>query len=140
MLNPHRGVGLVSGPWRCCRHPMRLAYTWTEGIWGAKACVGRPGGGRAGLAPALKAWEDPALFGDKCNIINVISRPGRGVVPSAGSRTHVRDRAEEGGNLQESAFFGRGCGAQNLGFNEPLCLSWGVRGEETPRVGNLDSW
>lgn len=94
--------------------------------------MGRPGGGRAGPAPALKVWEDPALFGNKCNIINVISGPGRGVVPSARSRTHVRDRAEEGGNLQESAFFERGCGAQNLGLNEPLCLSWRVRGGGDP--------
>ncbi|EPQ07336.1 FAS-associated factor 2 [Myotis brandtii] len=112
---------------------MLLAYTCTEGILGAKACVGRPGGGRAGLAPALKVWEDPALFGNKCNIINVISGPGRGVVPSGRPRTHVRDRAEEGGNLEESAFFEKGCGAQNLGLNKPLCLSWRVWGEETPR-------
>lgn len=87
---------------------MLFAYTFSEGILDAKAGVGRSGGGRAGLAPALEVWEDPAL-GNKCNIINVISGSGRGVVPPpACSRTHCLTQLEEGGNLLESAFFENG--------------------------------
>lgn len=37
---------------------MPFPQIFIEGLLGARSCVGRFGGGRAGLAPALKVWED----------------------------------------------------------------------------------
>lgn len=59
MLNPHRGVGLVSGLWKTYQHPMLFLQIFIDGFLGTWPCTGRSGGGGGRRGPrALKVWED----------------------------------------------------------------------------------
>ena len=72
MLNPHRGVGLVSGLWKASyQPPMPFPQTFTEGLLGGRSCVGRFGGSGVRTSPRPKGVGGHLVM--KQCMINVIS-------------------------------------------------------------------
>lgn len=72
MLNPHRGVGFVSGLWKASyQAPMPFPQTFTEGLLGARPCVGRSGGSGVRISPRPKDVGGHLVM--KQCMVNVIS-------------------------------------------------------------------